>query len=70
MNTADEKGSAIGVGVPGKFLPQPGMLTMADLAQYVGLFRQPFDDTTAVGTAPATPTATFAPRPTLRPRRR
>lgn len=44
MNTADEKGSAITVGVPGKFLPQPGMFTTADLAQYAGLFRKFYFD--------------------------
>jgi len=66
MNTADEKGSAISVGIPGKFLPQPGPLSMADLSQYTGLFRKFFDDSAGVET-PATPTATFAPRPILRP---
>lgn len=70
MNTADEKGSAISVGVAGKFLPQPGSaLTAADLAQFTGLFRHFYDDTTTVGAAPTPTAATDAPRVILRRRR-
>jgi hypothetical protein len=39
MNTADEKGALLGLMVPGKFLPQPGALVVADLAQLTGLAR-------------------------------
>ena len=39
MNTADQKGSVIGLAVPGKFLPQPGgAQTAASLAEYVGVY--------------------------------
>lgn len=57
MNTADEKGSAISVAAPGKFLPQPGMLTPADLAQYLGLFRHFYFD--GASSLAGAPTAVF-----------
>ena len=47
MNTADEKGSVIGLMRVGKFLPQPGPLTPSDLAQYIGLYARFYSEEAA-----------------------